>query len=97
MDSGAQWNISEAEGCSKDPTGKTAHEKKVNEGNLQQFFSENQEELNDSDWEDGSIPMSDSTCNLPVTIEFSETPNSGIRKPVRRASAEDKVDYAFLK
>ncbi|KAK4602389.1 hypothetical protein RGQ29_011440 [Quercus rubra] len=90
VDSGAQWNISEAEGCSKDPTGKTAHEKKVNEGNLQQFLSENQEELNDSDWEDGSIPMSDSTCNLPVTIEFSETPNSGIRKPVRRASAEDK-------
>lgn len=94
MDSGAQWNISEGEGCSKDPMGKTAHEKKVDEGN---FLSENQEELNDSDWEDGSIPISDSTCNLPVTIEFSETPNSGIRKPVRRASAEDKVNHAFLK
>ncbi|GMY24860.1 DNA repair protein RAD4 [Fagus crenata] len=90
VDLGAQWNTSEAEVCSRDAKGKAACENRVDGGSLQHFLSEKREELNDVDWEDGSIPILDSTYNLPVTIEFSETPNSGIRKPVRRASAEDK-------
>lgn len=70
-------------------------EERVDGGGLQNTLSENREELNDSDWEDGSIPILDSTDNLPVTIEFSETPISDRRKPVRRASAEDKVNCTF--
>ncbi|MBA0548251.1 hypothetical protein Golob_019360 [Gossypium lobatum] len=55
------------------------------------------EEMNDSDWEDGPILKSDPVYRSPnermkgLTIEFDEPSGStGGRKPVRRASAEDK-------
>ncbi|MBA0703901.1 hypothetical protein Golax_016194 [Gossypium laxum] len=55
------------------------------------------EEMNDSDWEDGPILKSDPVDRSPnermkgLTIEFDEPSGStGGRKPVRRASAEDK-------
>lgn len=58
------------------------------------------EEMNDSDWEDGPILKSDPVDRSPnewkkgLTIEFDEPSGStGGRKPVRRASAEDKVNY----
>jgi xeroderma pigmentosum group C-complementing protein len=95
VDPGAIQNTSEAECCGTDAIGKTAGEERVDGESLENTLSENREELNDSDWEDGSIPNLDSTDNLPVTIEFSETPNSDRRKPVRRASAEDKVNFTY--
>jgi hypothetical protein len=95
VDPGAILSTSKAEGCGRDAIGKTAGEERFDRGSLQNTLSENREELNDSDWEDGSIPNLDSTDNLPVTIEFSETANSDRRKPVRRSSAEDKVNYTF--
>ncbi|KAB2020708.1 hypothetical protein ES319_D07G087000v1 [Gossypium barbadense] len=55
------------------------------------------EEMNDSDWEDGPILKSDPVDRSPnermkgLTIEFDEPSGSTRgRKPVRRASAEDK-------
>lgn len=45
------------------------------------------EELHDSDWEDGAVAMDD----RPVTVELNVTPDSAVRKQIRRASAEDKV------
>lgn len=81
------------EGCNRDALQKTAGEERLDGGSMQNASPENENELNDLDWEDGSIPILDSTTNLPVTIEISETPNSNRRKPSRRASAEDKVNY----
>ncbi|KAG6659951.1 hypothetical protein CIPAW_03G071800 [Carya illinoinensis] len=78
------------EGCNRDALQKTAGEERLDGGSMQNASPENENELNDLDWEDGSIPILDSTTNLPVTIEISETPNSNRRKPSRRASAEDK-------
>ncbi|GAV76703.1 Rad4 domain-containing protein/BHD_1 domain-containing protein/BHD_2 domain-containing protein/BHD_3 domain-containing protein [Cephalotus follicularis] len=57
---------------------------------------DSRDEMDDSDWEDGSLPRLDLADNHPddhckgVTVEFSESPDSAKRKPVRRASAEDK-------
>ncbi|KAF5480011.1 hypothetical protein F2P56_000787 [Juglans regia] len=85
-----KWNISEVEGCNRDALQKTAGEERLDGGSIQNASPENVNELNDLDWEDGSIPILDSTTNLPVTIEIGETPNSNRRKPARRSSAEDK-------
>lgn len=81
----------EAGGCSTDAARDTLREEKVDGETLQDPLSDSKEEMNDSDWEDGSIPNSDFTGNQEVTIEFDETPDSVKRKPVRRATAEDKV------
>lgn len=48
---------------------------------------DNKEELDDSDWEDGTVAMDDH----PMTIELNVTPVSSVQKQIRRASAEDKV------
>ncbi|KAJ6707400.1 DNA REPAIR PROTEIN COMPLEMENTING XP-C CELLS [Salix viminalis] len=53
--------------------------------------------MDDIDWEDGSSPILDCIKNHPgddireVTIEFSESPDSAKQKPIRRATAEEKV------
>lgn len=94
MDPRDKWNISEVEGCNRDALQKTAGEERLDRGSIQNASPENVNELNDLDWEDGSIPILDSTTNLPVTIEISETPNSNRRKPARRSSAEDKVNHS---
>ncbi|KDP33184.1 hypothetical protein JCGZ_13449 [Jatropha curcas] len=61
--------------------------------------SEGEAETDDIDWEDGSTPIKDSLNNdnhvgddvsRTVTIEFSESPDSAKRKPIRRATAEEK-------
>ncbi|GFY90759.1 DNA repair protein Rad4 family [Actinidia rufa] len=55
-----------------------------------------EEELDESFWEDGAFPISNSPNNHQnnlfngVTIEFDGTPDSGKRKTIHRASAEDK-------
>lgn len=67
------------------------------------------DEMNGSDWEDGSIPTLNNTndndrdnVNRSVTIEFDASPSdSAKRKPVRRASVEEKVisvmqDYSYI-
>lgn len=56
--------------------------------------------MDDSDWEDGSISEFD--CHRSeepykeFTVEFSGTPDSAKRKPVRRATAEEKVNIPHL-
>lgn len=94
MDPRDRWSISEVEGCSRDALVKTASEERLDGESLRNNSPENGNELNDLDWEDGSIPILDSTNNLPVTIEISETPSSNRKKPARRASAEDKVNHS---
>lgn len=63
----------------------SAGEKCSNSG---QDYLDNKEELDDSDWEDGTVARDDH----PVTIELNITPNSTVQKQIRRASAEDKVN-----
>ncbi|KAJ8761168.1 hypothetical protein K2173_001224 [Erythroxylum novogranatense] len=52
--------------------------------------------MDDTDWEDGYTPVLDSTNNHPgdsvrkITLEFTEPTDSTKRKPIRRASAEEK-------
>ncbi|KAL5537945.1 hypothetical protein UlMin_045126, partial [Ulmus minor] len=75
----------EVEDCCTDATGE-----KVDERSLQGTLSDGKEKMYDSDWEDGSIPILDSAGDHQVTIEFNKTPDSQKRKPVRRASADDK-------
>ncbi|RDX74721.1 DNA repair protein RAD4, partial [Mucuna pruriens] len=60
-------------------------------GNSGQDYLDNKEELDDSDWEDGTVARDDH----PVTIELNMTPHSTVKKQIRRASAEDK-DLAEL-
>ena len=92
LDSRVKSVVLEADGCSRDVTRNTLREGKVDEEGFQCTLSESKEEMDDSDWEDGSIPVLDSASNHEVTIEFNETPDSVRRRPVRRATAEDKVN-----
>lgn len=54
------------------------------------------DEMDEPDWEDGSVPTQSSTKDHQedkvnsVTIEFEASPDSAKRKPICRASAEDK-------
>ncbi|KAM7278405.1 hypothetical protein ACFE04_005539 [Oxalis oulophora] len=55
--------------------------------------NQNDDEMNDSDWEDGSAPALDNqpdNCNKEISIEFNVSPDSGSQKKVRRATVEDK-------
>lgn len=55
--------------------------------------------MDEPDWEDGSVPTQSSTKDHQedkvnsVTIEFEASPDSAKRKPICRASAEDKVNF----
>lgn len=68
---------------------------------LQDNLLDKSKEMDDSDWEDGSIPVNHSTKNdleshiKGVTIEF-DAGDSARQKAVRRATAEEKVNYLFL-
>ncbi|XP_030482438.2 DNA repair protein RAD4 isoform X1 [Cannabis sativa] len=88
IDSRVKLTVSEADGCSRDTTGSTLREDKVEE-TLPCNLSESRADIDDLDWEDGSIPSLDPASN-EVTIEFNETPDSVRRKPIRRVTAEDK-------
>lgn len=84
----------EANGYSRDARENLSSELKVDGENLVE-----DDEMNDSDWEDGSIPDLHTTNNnnrehidKGVTIEFDASPDSAKRKPIRRASAEEKVN-----
>ncbi|XP_021296261.1 DNA repair protein RAD4 isoform X1 [Herrania umbratica] len=87
-------NASMAEDCSRDAVGSS--QLVVDVGSYEDNLFDDSEDMNDSDWEDGSIPKLDPVDNSPkermkgLTIEFDEPSGSAGRKPVRRASAEDK-------
>ena len=68
--------------------GNASAEDKSNNISLDQGFLD-KEELDDSDWEEGTVAMDD----RPVSIEFNVTPDSTVQKQMRRASAKDKVNY----
>ncbi|XP_044468590.1 DNA repair protein RAD4 isoform X2 [Mangifera indica] len=90
------WNDVDGRGCSKDAIGITSmevDEERVEE--LQDNLLDKSKEMDDSDWEDGSIPVNHSTKNdleshiKGVTIEF-DAGDSARQKAVRRATAEEK-------
>ncbi|KAL5810062.1 hypothetical protein ACOSQ3_026758 [Xanthoceras sorbifolium] len=92
VDKRVTWNDIDAAGCSRDTSGDASRD--VDGGRLQ----DNGQELDDSDWEDGLIPVENFTDNPPesrikgLTVEFetATSDDSLRRKPTRRASAEDK-------
>lgn len=88
----------EPEWCNENVMVSCSRDVDVHEANLQNSVSQVLEDLDDSDWEDGSIPTLDGMESHPLTIEFSEmqqTPDSNRRKPIHRASAADKVIFSF--
>lgn len=86
----------ETEACSRDALRKISGEEKDDGKSFQCTFMDSKEELDDSDWEDGPVPVSNSIGSHEVTIELNETPDSRRRKRSRRASVEDKVIQRFL-
>lgn len=73
-------------------------------GNFRDSLRNNDDEIDDIDWEDGSNSLLDSASNhhlgddstRTVTIEFSESLDFAKRKPVRRATSEEKVNMHFF-
>ncbi|KAI3936207.1 hypothetical protein MKW92_010855 [Papaver armeniacum] len=70
-------------------------EKNVEEG--RSFSPDKKEDADEFDWEDGYVSggedvygNSDNNLAREMVIEFNDSPSSSKRKPVRRASAEDK-------
>ncbi|KAJ9172973.1 hypothetical protein P3X46_016157 [Hevea brasiliensis] len=67
-------------------------------GKFKDSLRNNDDETDDIDWEDGSYSILDSVSNhhlgddgtTAVTVEFSESLDSAKRKPVRRATSEEK-------
>ncbi|KAK7276237.1 hypothetical protein RIF29_17374 [Crotalaria pallida] len=86
-----QPKTSEIGHCSRDSMGNASAEEKCGNASSDQGYLDNKEELNDSDWEDGTVAKDD----RPVTVEFDVTPDSVVKKQSRRATAEDK-DLAEL-
>lgn len=91
MDARVASNALETEACSRDALRKVTRDTNGDEESFQCSFMDSREELNDSDWEDGPVPISNSMGGHEVTIEINETPDSRRRKRSRRASVEDKV------
>lgn len=96
------WNALDSEGCGRSAIGRSTLEKEVDEKSSQDTYLNSGEDINESDWEEGSIPTLDSVDNhqnagiKEVTIELSGLLDSSQQKPIRRASAEDKVNYVSL-
>ncbi|KAM0049382.1 hypothetical protein Hdeb2414_s0008g00285251 [Helianthus debilis subsp. tardiflorus] len=80
-----------------------------NDGSPQQAKSELEYVMADSNWEDGSNPYLNSENNHPgyinkditielkdITIEFDSLPGTVKRKPIRQASAEEKVNVKIF-
>ncbi|KAI3798656.1 hypothetical protein L1987_33934 [Smallanthus sonchifolius] len=85
-----EQNTLEVKGSKKSPLN-------TNCGSPLQAKSELEDVMADSDWEDGSNPNLNSEnnhvdyINKEITIEFDSSPDTAKRKPIRRASAEEKV------
>ncbi|CAL0307656.1 unnamed protein product [Lupinus luteus] len=86
-----QPKTSEAGHCSRNPMGDASAEEKCGNVSLDKGYLDSKEELDDSDWEDGTVPKDDH----PMTIELNVTPDSAVKKQSHRASAKDK-DLAEL-
>lgn len=87
----------ETEKCNENVIANSSGDVNVHEAQLQNSPSHVLEDLDDSDWEDGAAGTMDGTGSYPMTIEFSETQHDSIRrKPIRRASAADKVSFLSL-
>ncbi|TKY56703.1 DNA repair protein RAD4 [Spatholobus suberectus] len=84
-----QQKTSEVRHCSRNSMENASAEEKGD--NSRQDNLDSKEEMDDSDWEDGTVAKDDH----PVTIELNMTPHSTVQKQIRRASAEDK-DLAEL-
>lgn len=86
-----------AERCNENVIASCSGDVDVNEANIPNSVSQVLEDLDDSDWEDGSVQPLDGTESHPLTIEFSDmqqTPDSTRKKPIRQASAADKVNFS---
>lgn len=95
MGSGVLPVTLDAECCSSDALGNASRAENDEERSCQYTASESREEMDDADWEDGSIPIMESSYNDQVTIEFSGISDNVGRKPIRRATAEDKVNFKY--
>lgn len=86
-------NMLKVEGSSANALSDNLSPVKVDDGSRQL-----DDEMGDSDWEDGSNPTLNSEndrqdlINKGITIEFDSSPGTSKRKPVRRATAEEKVN-----
>jgi xeroderma pigmentosum group C-complementing protein len=78
---------SEVEHCRRNSIGKDPAEEKCGHVSLDEDYMDKKEELDDSDWEDGTVAMDDHS----MTIELNVTPDSSVQKQIRRASAKDKA------
>ncbi|KAF5960405.1 hypothetical protein HYC85_001614 [Camellia sinensis] len=89
-------NALDGAGCSSDAIQSTPSKDTVEGKAFHHTNPDSEEELDESFWEDGSLHILNSLNNFQndlvngVTIEFEGTPDSGKRKTIRRASAEDK-------
>ncbi|CAL5368300.1 unnamed protein product [Camellia sinensis] len=89
-------NALDGAGCSSDAIQSTPSKDTVEGKAFHHTNPDSEEELDESFWEDGSLHILNSVNNFQkdlvngVTIEFEGTPDSGKRKTIRRASAEDK-------
>ncbi|CAK7339030.1 unnamed protein product [Dovyalis caffra] len=94
VDAKVTWNDLDARSFTRDPAANETSE--AEGGSFKSNFQDSDQEMDDIDWEDGSDPILDPIKNHPVddirevTIEFSESPDSAKRKPIRRATAEEK-------
>lgn len=89
-------NISEVDGSSGHARLENPIPLNADGGSPQQAKSELEDVMADSDWEDGSNPNLNSESSHPdhinknIAIEFDASPGTTKRKPIRRASAEEK-------
>lgn len=87
-------------GRSSNANGRTPLEDK--EHNVKCAFPGKREDIDETDWQDGSISISglreDSSGIMErgLTVEFSELLPSVTRKVAKRASAEDKVNHTAV-
>ncbi|XP_054804096.1 DNA repair protein RAD4 isoform X2 [Prosopis cineraria] len=72
--------------CSRNVMKNASLKEKCDDVSLDKSHWNNKEELDDSDWEEGSIAPDDH----PMTIELNVTPDLSTQKRIRRASAQDK-------
>ncbi|CAI9753228.1 unnamed protein product [Fraxinus pennsylvanica] len=92
----ASSDTRETEFCSRDAIDNVPSEVKVEGGRSKYSKQEKEDEFDDPDWEDGSIPASHSTENDQeelingMTVEFDVSPGSAKQKAVRRVTAQEK-------
>ncbi|XP_028799917.1 DNA repair protein RAD4-like [Neltuma alba] len=79
-------NTLETGHCSRNVMRNASLKEKCDDVSSDKSHLNNKEEMDDSDWEEGSI----ATDDHPMTIELNVTPDLSTQKQIRRASAQDK-------